>query len=152
MGSLKKYPRSKKKMGAFKKWGGGLKDAVRRYTTPITGSICSMVTIEKTRRWCLVFRHIPFCEGKVNNYPKQYSYYFCKHLSSPPFFYNYLRLFFTFVADGFGEVWAGILPPGEHFDLLVQAMSNPVCCPRGCIKTICSMVTIEKTRRWVILD
>ena len=34
---------------------------------------------------CLVFRHIPFCEGKVNNYPKQYSYYFCKHPSSPPF-------------------------------------------------------------------
>ena len=140
---------------------------------------------------CLVFRHIPFCEGKVNNYPKQYSYYFCKHLSSPPFvlflllslglsmqsapncdkdnsefdddheschglsppfFYNYLRLFFAFVADGFDEVWAGILPPGERFDLLVQAMSNPVCWPRGCIKTIYSMVTIEKTRRWVILD
>ena len=74
------------------------------------------------------------------------------HGLSPPFFYNYLRLFFAFVADGFGEVWAGILPPGERFDLLVQAMSNPVCWLRGCIKTICSMVTIEKTRGWVILD
>ena len=74
------------------------------------------------------------------------------HGLSPPFFYNYLRLFFAFVADGFGEVWAGILPPGEHFDLLVQAMSNPVCWLRGCVKTIYSMVTIEKTRGWVILD
>ena len=36
------------------------------------------------------------------------------HGLSPPFFYNYLRLFFAFVADGFGEVWAGILPPGER--------------------------------------
>jgi hypothetical protein len=49
MGPLKKYPRSKKKWGAFEKWDGRLKDAVRRYTTPITGPIYSMVTIEKTQ-------------------------------------------------------------------------------------------------------
>lgn len=49
MGPLKKYPRSKKKWGAFEKYGRWVKDAVRRYTTPITGSIYSMVTIEKTQ-------------------------------------------------------------------------------------------------------
>ena len=50
MGPLKKIPpASRKNGGSLKKWGGGLKDAVRRYTTPITGSIYSMVTIEKTQ-------------------------------------------------------------------------------------------------------
>ena len=49
MGPSKKYPHLKKKWGPLKNTGGGLKDAVRRYTTPIMGSIYSMVTIEKTQ-------------------------------------------------------------------------------------------------------
>ena len=50
MGPLKKIPpASRKNGGPLKNTGGGLKDAVRRYTTPIMGSIYSMVTIEKTQ-------------------------------------------------------------------------------------------------------
>ena len=47
------------------------------------------------------------------------------HGLSPPFFYNYLRLFFAFVADGFGEVWAGILPlENVTYTQCIQPMSH----------------------------
>lgn len=72
MGPSKKYPRLKKKWGAFKKnTGGGLKDAVRRYTTPITGSIYSMVTIEKTHKivYVVILFAQPFSQSQINNNP-----------------------------------------------------------------------------------
>lgn len=55
MGPLKKIPpASRKNRGPLKNTGGGLKDAVRRYTTPIMGSIYSMVTIEKTHGFVFI--------------------------------------------------------------------------------------------------
>lgn len=67
MGPSKKYPHLKKKWGPLKKWGGGLKDAVRRYATPITGSIYSMVTIEKTHGFvcAVIYLHNHLAKAKA---------------------------------------------------------------------------------------